>query len=65
MATRRYRIHFVASFDVTITAGCDLQAKTLADEMEALPWGSFAAAADAHDVRCAWNTIEPLDGDGA
>jgi hypothetical protein len=63
MATKRYRVSFRASFDVTIDAACGEAAKNLAIEMERLPWGSWAAAADAHHVQCAWNTIEPLDAD--
>jgi hypothetical protein len=58
MAT--YRVRFVASFNITIDALGPREARTLASEMEALPWGSWAAAADAHEVRCAWNIIEPL-----
>ena len=61
MTTRRYKAHFKASFEVTIEAPDDEAMKELVREMEKLPWGSWAAAADAHQIHCEWNHSKLLD----
>lgn len=63
MATKRYRVFFKANFEITVDAACIQAAKTIALEMEKLPWGSWAAAADAHNVECGYRYIEPVDAD--
>jgi hypothetical protein len=61
MATRRYRIHFVASFDQMIEAPDDVAARGLADLLQT----TLALELTNHgsDTRCAWNTIDRLGDD--
>jgi hypothetical protein len=54
---KRYRIHFVASFDRIIDAETIAEAHRVANELQTMP---NIAMCEAGDVRCAWNTIEPL-----
>lgn len=57
MATQRYRIHFVASFDHIVEAPSIERAREIAKELETMP---SIAVTSATTSRCAWNTIEPL-----
>lgn len=59
MATRRYRIHFVVSFDRVVEAEIG-DVRRIADELRTMP---NIALSSAEDVRCAWNYIEPEGGD--
>lgn len=60
MATRRYRIHFICSFDQVVLAADKFAAQKIAIELEATPTTAIHVA---DDVRCRWNTIELVECD--
>jgi hypothetical protein len=59
MATKRYRIHFVASFDQIVIARDDAHAREVAELLQTTL--ALELTNQGSDTRCAWNTIEPVD----
>lgn len=49
MATRQYRIHFMASFDHLVSADSDAEARKIAHELKQTPWTALTVA---EDFRC-------------
>lgn len=56
MATTRYRIHFVASFEHEVVAETAQEARRIAVEISAQP---VEAVRTAEKLRCSWNYIKP------
>jgi len=58
MTTRRYRIHFIASFNRDVQAMDDRHAREIAEGFNA---AAISEVADnALDQRLNWNTIRPI-----
>lgn len=55
---KRYRIHFVASFDHVVEAADNAAARAIAEELQTMPRIAMTSLTDNEAV--AWNTIEPL-----
>jgi hypothetical protein len=62
MATKHYRIHFVASFDQIVIARDGTHAREVAELLQTLLQTTLALELtnQGSDTRCRWNHIEPV-----
>jgi hypothetical protein len=58
MATKRYRIHFVASFDQIVIARDGTHAREVAELLQTTL--ALELTNQGSDTRCRWNHIEPV-----